>query len=540
MVKKDLIRGLIVSFMTLIILSIVSFVFDFYFKIFLSLFLINFALLFSFKINSLFSESQGKKEANGVRGSFPMNTFLKSSFKPLIVYGIPLLILLYILYLNFLPFGYRGLYTLNIGSEEDTDKSNIIFVEENDNVLGSREEDNSSTFRKIIYDKPIIIHFRSPIPISENIKAEIGFEIDGLYNDIFVNNLLIHKNLENYSLLKEFEDSYLYIQNDLNKKIPMVRENSAEGYISKNFESASIFSMSDIRIPNNYQKNYKKESNIINSAFRGSVNFLIYSEGDLELEYTKKDYNRYIGEDKYSISIYNSNNDLVYRKLSKDDGISDSLRDGIPATERIEIRDLPNDIYIIKFKEIDNINSDTSIKYIKFNTNKIMLNNDFIITTPTHLFNFDGLEKEIKFYHWNEADNQDINIIVDNKPNKVILNNDNINKWVSTTIKDYENVSIELPKGNVRISTSSNNVYNTFSTDKNLWFATKFRVQKKPENPNFIIIKKSNFLINENSIIYKNSLNKVPKDEDITFTCRTGLSKEIKLRNVYVNLTNGN
>src|SRR3989344_6257249 len=121
--KKALVKGLIVSFMILLILSIVSFVFDFYFKIFLSLFLINLAFLFFFKIGKhLFKKKGGEEKLLESKDSIPVQIF-----KFVVIYGIPLLILGYVLYFNFLPFGFEKTYIIDVGVIGDTTTSNEFY-----------------------------------------------------------------------------------------------------------------------------------------------------------------------------------------------------------------------------------------------------------------------------------------------------------------------------------------------------------------------------------------------------------------------------
>ncbi len=64
-----------------------------------------------------------------------------------LAYLIPILILLSILYVNFLPLGYSDSRTIDIGSSDDT--SGIFSLEGSDFLGGREERDNDSTFRTL-------------------------------------------------------------------------------------------------------------------------------------------------------------------------------------------------------------------------------------------------------------------------------------------------------------------------------------------------------------------------------------------------------
>lgn len=203
MSKKVLVKGLVASFIALLIISIVSFVFDFYFKIAISLFLVNFALLFSFKINSLFNESQKKSETNSVKEPFFTANLLKNSFKLLIVYGIPLLILGYILYFNFLPFGFEKTYVIDVGAMGDTSPIKEFYLK-NNYAISEPFERNETGYRRIDGSTNLVFKPRLQLTNSTAIIEIIG---DG---NIFLINLAN----------KDFEKNSLDLNIDFSKGIP--------------------------------------------------------------------------------------------------------------------------------------------------------------------------------------------------------------------------------------------------------------------------------------------------------------------------------
>jgi len=64
----------------------------------------------------------------------------------ILTYGVPLLVVLYILYMNFLPFGYSKVFTVDVGSPDDTSSE---FYLEHSPSLGARQEINGTTFRAV-------------------------------------------------------------------------------------------------------------------------------------------------------------------------------------------------------------------------------------------------------------------------------------------------------------------------------------------------------------------------------------------------------
>ncbi|MGC9599102.1 MAG: LamG-like jellyroll fold domain-containing protein [Minisyncoccia bacterium] len=63
-------------------------------------------------------------------------------------YAIPLAFLLYVLYINFLPFGYSATYTINVGTLGDTDASKAFYLEPSRNLSGSMTATDGSTYRE--------------------------------------------------------------------------------------------------------------------------------------------------------------------------------------------------------------------------------------------------------------------------------------------------------------------------------------------------------------------------------------------------------
>ena len=70
-----------------------------------------------------------------------------------IPFVIPLAIIGYIVYWNWLPFGYEKTYVLDVGSPGDTDESKDLYLRDLtdiDRISGPITDNNGNTYRKII------------------------------------------------------------------------------------------------------------------------------------------------------------------------------------------------------------------------------------------------------------------------------------------------------------------------------------------------------------------------------------------------------
>src|SRR3989344_7886705 len=121
--KKIFVRGLLISLILFFIASIIGYFTNFYFKIFFSLFLINLTLLFLFKFNFYFKREKLNKLNKENLSSNEQKVIIKV-IKLLFIYGIPILILCYIFYFNFLPLGFEKVFFLDIGNKRDINGEN--------------------------------------------------------------------------------------------------------------------------------------------------------------------------------------------------------------------------------------------------------------------------------------------------------------------------------------------------------------------------------------------------------------------------------
>lgn len=88
---------------------------------------------------------------------------------------IPLLVLGFILYMNFLPFGYSKTYTIEVGSPSDT--SGVFYLEQSPS-LGARQMIDDVYFRAV--DGVVNVVY-APTPILRNVTVQLSLEGDGVY-----------------------------------------------------------------------------------------------------------------------------------------------------------------------------------------------------------------------------------------------------------------------------------------------------------------------------------------------------------------------
>ncbi len=213
--RRKFVSGLLIGLIIFLIVLILSYFFNFHFKLFLSLFLINFALLFFFKFLKIIKKPSEE-------------SFSKRTLKFLIVYGIPLFILGYVLYFNFLPFGFDKIYILDVGTTEDTNIDNEIYLEKTNDLSETREDEKGVTYREL---KGVTSIISQPKAILKNPFIEVNIEGEG----VLIMPPKIEFNPDDYEL-----DLNL----DFSKGIPEFLKGNAEfidGYAYFNNQSKLVY-----------------------------------------------------------------------------------------------------------------------------------------------------------------------------------------------------------------------------------------------------------------------------------------------------------
>lgn len=66
-----------------------------------------------------------------------------------LAYAIPLTFLAYVLYINYLPFGYDKTFTIDVGSINDTDSSRVFYLEPSPNLSERKTAEDGTTYREL-------------------------------------------------------------------------------------------------------------------------------------------------------------------------------------------------------------------------------------------------------------------------------------------------------------------------------------------------------------------------------------------------------
>jgi hypothetical protein len=66
-----------------------------------------------------------------------------------LAYGIPLAFLAYVLYINYLPFGYNKTFTIDVGAEGDTDASQPFYLEPSPDLSERKTAEDGTTYREL-------------------------------------------------------------------------------------------------------------------------------------------------------------------------------------------------------------------------------------------------------------------------------------------------------------------------------------------------------------------------------------------------------
>ena len=216
----------------------------------------------------------------------------------------------------------------------------------------------------------------------------------------------------------------------------------------------------------NLISNYKPSTFVIDYALRGTHNFYVYVKGDLKVDVIKRDINWYENEEILNINLYSLDNTLISSSIVNDDGI-------IKADKKASTKDQSGSLFVNNLQEgvyrleLNN-NGDMIIKKITINQNKIVTNSLFLADSeiynlkvvPRMIYTKSNRNSELTFKTWHAEGFQNVKI-----NNKII----NISKRA-------EDINFELKPNNdfYEITTEKNDLIissiNYFSFTKDSYF----------------------------------------------------------------------
>jgi hypothetical protein len=412
-----------------------------------------------------------------------------------IIYIVVILIAIYFILASFfpsyLPFS-TNTYTIKASDSKIFSLSS--FYIDDPSVLGDVQKMPDGTqVRPIVSSKKFNFIFKPKknIPQGQNATFTLNLVLNQSNpGPVYINDQLIFPDLTNYQLLKETPTDYIYVNNDIMKSINKNNFKDAdttEDYIYKNLPGSSVWSTRQLAPVSVNVPDYKAENTLVNGTFRGDLKLAVYAQGSLVMNFKKQDLNSYLGEDTYNLIITNSNGDVVYNKTFADDG--DKLNDNKLGKEQFYsfgLYSLKSDIYYINFQsDKNNDATDSSLKDININSNKVLIIGTFLPWDKFDFYTKIDSTKNIGFLYWWAGKDQIINVTgTQNKKINLNINWLNLRYDENLTKGEY---TITTPKGYVWI-------YNDISSpSKSSWFPLPYNQQQNFNKQNVVVIDKSNF-----------------------------------------------
>ena len=395
-------------------------------------------------------------------------------------YSIPIIVLILILFFVLNPFSSENVYSLDVG-KGDMNSAKALYLEQS-NSLSPEVRYGDKNYREIISNRVFNLVFKSPVMIEEGDEVSLKLDFLGKNTNLYLNNILVFPNMENYTKLREY-DSVIYYRNDLeNYTYDLVDAEDVSTFLALNFPGSVVYSDYSIEMEEPVVSDYKKEDTILDNKFRDNLKLAVYGE-DLNISFKKQDLNWYTGEDEVSVIVRDLGGNILQNITYGDDG---NILNNSVLGEEYEFGfslENPRGVYFISFeKDKNNRAPDYTLNDISINSNKILILGDFIPTEAISLYVKNYLPKDIGFYYWHGGKDQDIEIYEGNKT-ILPLTKEDFEKWVYSDFEPGER-TFNITKGYVKIRTIK-----PLSINKEGWFNLPILNQERIDNPDFIILK---------------------------------------------------
>lgn len=89
-------------------------------------------------------------------------------------YAIPLMFLGYVLYINYLPFGYHKTFTIEVGAPDDTDSSRAFYLEPSRNLSERKVDAEGKPYREL--NGMVVAHFNPGVVLKD---AQVTVSVEG-------------------------------------------------------------------------------------------------------------------------------------------------------------------------------------------------------------------------------------------------------------------------------------------------------------------------------------------------------------------------
>ena len=401
------------------------------------------------------------------------------------IYGIVGLVILYFILASFFPQVFNvNTYTIDAKDNTFLDSLSSFYIDSN--VLEDKEVIGDKTVRIINSARPFNLVFKPKTKTTaQNGLLELNFILNGTGSNIYLDNKLVFPNLENYNLAYESDDDFVYVRSDLDDLTNWnVSVATSEDFIYNNFPSSGVWSTRVLNPVDVKLDDYAQENTLINTTFRDNLKLAVYAEGNLNINFTKQDLNGYLGQDEYTVNITDQSGNVIFSQVYADDGdkLASSKR-GKEQSFEINIPNLKNGVYYVSFLR-DNYNSisDSTLKNIKINSNKIVFIGTILPITPFDFYTKSNFQKTIAFSYWHIGKDQIISISGDKNEN-INLSTDWINKNYGYNLTEGE-YNFKLEKGDLWVYSD------IISPTKANWFNIPFKQDETFNNQDILVISK--------------------------------------------------
>ncbi len=424
----------------------------------------------------------------------------------IIIYTIPFIAILYILYLNlYAPMlldnspistgSNSTVYTIDVGALDS--QGDAVLQGPFDRISDPISKDNV-TYMLIEKD---LVYFSSPVKQNfSKVKVEMkfidtipqGYDLKvGMKNKkewSYIWNILynpFYASLGTFNLTGEDGSVRIYSLNG-NITTPI------SSFLSSPPEGSTIATDAPVEINNSPDVAYKESSSSV-GELRGDQTFYIYTNGNLSLSVKKQDLNWYIGSDALDIKLYSSINKLIKNITIPDDGNTGNNRSAGYLQNGTLAANVEEGVYKVT---MTGGGGDLLIRSIQLNNGNIVMQNPFLAgilytnATRFNLYTRAVAGDRLGFMTYHNEGLQTINITNDNYTKS--LNITTVNNWHYIDLPPSNGLyQIEVPKGDILIDSDS-----YFSFSKDSYFTSQaVKILPLQESIDWLKINKVDYII---------------------------------------------
>ena len=426
-----------------------------------------------------------------------------------LAYLVPALIVMYVVFNAWQPFGHTTTYSFGVADKGSTDSSNDFFLDASKSQLSPPYKSEQYSYREITSNEPVYLGIK-PEVLANAKQLILGLEIDAkaplliaVFNPLTSSTdwkVFYDPEWQNYKPIAEIGDWFIYsnptwlekncgIVDNFEQCFDYLSSVKLDRWISSNVPKFSSIDFRDATIKQSKYVNDDIEAKNayvteIDTSLRGSHDFYVYLGNGLDLEIWKEDLNAENGADVLSVEIYDTQDKMTFNDTIPDDTIRDKSKKRIEQVKNFQAP-LDKGLYLLKLR-VDSGNDDISIKKIKLNTDKIVAKGNINLMENVVLYTTTPNNAVIEFEYTNKDKGKVLSIVGESQKNIALKESDKPSK-VSAFL--YGDNAISVPINNVKISSNLN-----FAFKKQNFFHP-FSYYITDEKPDFLIVKKSDGIV---------------------------------------------